>query len=125
MNVVVMISYIHIYVCLYEMYFDKLFHTICISEFGSPSSWARGHDIPFVVGFLELETLTMFHKVNLCLIGIVGPFILISSIVLFDAKSYSQIFDAHLFSLMFEVILEVFPSLKQLLYNSCNLKSFA
>ena len=67
----------------------------------------------------------MFHKVSLCLIGIVGPFIIISFIVLFDAKSYSQIFDAHLFSLMFEVILEVFPSLRQLLYNSFNLKSFA
>ena len=31
MNVLVMISYIHIYVCLYEMCFDKWFHVVRVS----------------------------------------------------------------------------------------------
>ena len=52
------------------------------------------------------------------------PFLLRSPIVLFDAKSNNQIFDVHLLSLMFEVILEVFPSKRQLLNNSYKLKSF-
>ena len=44
MNVLVMISYIHRYVCLYEMCFDKLFHAVCVFGSGSPSSQARGRD---------------------------------------------------------------------------------
>ena len=80
---------------------------------------------PFVIGFLELGTLTMFHKVSLELAWIVCPFLLRSPIVLFDANSNNQIFHAHLLSLMLEVILEVFPSRRQLLNNRCNLKSFA
>ena len=39
-------------------------------------------------------------------------------------KSNNQIFDAHLLSFMLEVILEVFSSRRQLLNNSCDLKSF-
>ena len=79
----------------------------------------------FVVGFLELGTLTMFHKVSLGLDGIMCPFLLRSSIVFFDTKSNNQIFDAHFLSLMLEVILKVFSSPRQLLNNSCNLKIFA
>ena len=81
--------------------------------------------LPFVVGFLELGTLTMFHKVSLGLVGIVCPFLLRSSIVFFDVKSNNQIFNAYFLSIMLEVILEVFPRRRQLLNNSCNLKSFA
>ena len=54
----------------------------------------------------------MFHKVSLGLIGIVCHFLLRFSIVFFDAKSNNQIFDVNFFSLMFEVILEVFPNMK-------------
>ena len=79
---------------------------------------------PFVVAFLELGTLTIFHKVSLGLTRIVCPFLLKSLIVLFDAKSNNQIFDTHLLSLMLEVILEVFPSRRQLLNDICNLKGF-
>ena len=83
---------------------------------------------PFVVCFLELGTLTMFHKVNLGIAQIVCPFLLKSPIVFFDAKSNNQIFDAHLLFLMLEVILEVilevFQNMRQLLNNSCNLKIF-
>ena len=46
MNVIVMISYIHIYVCLYEMCFDKQFHAVRVSRFGSPSGRPRGRDTP-------------------------------------------------------------------------------
>ena len=67
----------------------------------------------------------MFHKVSLGLARIMCPFLLSSPIVFFDVKSNNQIFDAHLFYLMLEVILEVFSNWKQLLNNSCNLKSFA
>ena len=66
----------------------------------------------------------MFHKVSLGLARIVCPFLLKSPIVLFDAKSNNQIFDTHLLSLMLKVILEVFPSRRQLLNDICNLKSF-
>ena len=44
MNVLVMISHIHIYVCLYEMCFDKWFHAVHVSRFSSPSGQARGRD---------------------------------------------------------------------------------
>ena len=65
---------------------------------------------PFVVGVLELGTLTMFHKVSLGLARIMCPFLLRSPIVFFDVKSNNQIFDAHLLYLMLEVILEVFSN---------------
>ena len=64
----------------------------------------------FNVGFLELGTLTMFHKVSFGLAGIVCHFLLRSSIVFFDAKDNNQIFNTHFRSLMLKVILEVFPS---------------
>ena len=80
---------------------------------------------PFIIGLLELGTLTMFHKVSLGLARIVCPFLLRSLIVFFNAKSNNQIFDTHLLSLMLEVILEVFLSRRQLLNNSCNLKKFS
>ena len=67
----------------------------------------------------------MFHKFSLGLSQIVCPFLLRFSIVFLDAKTNNQIFDAHLLSLMLEIIIEVFPSRWQLLNNSCNLKSFA
>ena len=79
---------------------------------------------PIVIGFLELGTL-MFHKVSLGLARIMCPFLRRSPIVFFDAKSNNHIFHAHLLSLMFEVIIKVFSSLRQLLNYSCNLKSFA
>ena len=87
--------------------------------------WSQLTIFPFVVSSLELKTLTMFHKVGLGLPRIVCPFLLKSPIAFFDAKSNNHIFDAHLLSLMLEVILEVFLSREQLLNNSCNLKSFA
>ena len=62
--------------------------------------WSQLTIIPFIVGFLELGTLTMFHKVSLGLARIVCPFLLRSPIVFFDAKSNNQNFDAHLLSLM-------------------------
>ena len=55
----------------------------------------------------------MFHKISLGLAWIMCPFLLRSPIVFFDVKSNNQIFDAHLLSLMFEVILEVFSSKRQ------------
>ena len=75
---------------------------------------------PSVVGFLELGTLTMLHKVSLSLAQIVCPFLLRSLIVFFNAKSNNQIFDAYLLSLMLKIILEVFPSRRQLLCNTRN-----
>ena len=42
--------------------------------------WSQLTIFPFVVGFLELKTLTMFHKVGLGLPWIVCPFLLKSSI---------------------------------------------
>ena len=92
---------------------------------GDPSFRSQLSTFPFVVAFLELGTLTMFHKVSLSLIGIVCHFLLRFSIVFFDAKSNNQIFYAHLLSLMLEVVLEVFLSRRQFLNNSCHLKSFA
>ena len=62
----------------------------------------------------------MFHKVSLSLIGIVCHFLLKSSIVLFDVKFNNHIFDAHLLSLMLEVVFEVFPNRRE----SYHLKSF-
>ena len=79
---------------------------------------------PIFIGFLELGTLIMFHKVSLVLAQITCPFLLRPLIVFFNVKSNNQIFDAHLLPLMLEVILEVFLSKRQLLYNSYNLKSF-
>ena len=67
----------------------------------------------------------MFHKVSLGLVGIVCHFLLKSSIVFFNAKSNNKIFDAHCLPLMLKAILEVFLSRRQLLNNSCNLKSLA
>ena len=67
----------------------------------------------------------MFYKVSLGLAGIVFSFLLRSSTIIFNAKSNYQIFDAHLLSLMLEVILEVFPRKRQLLNNSYNLKSLS
>ena len=56
---------------------------------------------PFVVDFLELGTLTMFHKVSFGFVQIMCQFLLRSPIVLFDSKSNNQVFDSHLISLMF------------------------
>ena len=67
----------------------------------------------------------MFHKVSLDLVVIVCPLLLRSFIVFFEAKSNNQIFDAHFLSLILKVILEVFPSQRQLLNYRYNLKSFA
>ena len=44
-----MISYIHIYKCLYEMCFAKWFHVVCVSRSDSLLGLARGRDSDNVI----------------------------------------------------------------------------
>ena len=85
-----------------------------------PSFQFQLRAFPFVVGFIEFGTLTMFHKVILGLARIVWQFFFLSSIVFFNAKSNNEIFDTHFPSFMLEVILEIFPSRGSFLNNSCH-----
>ena len=64
----------------------------------------------FGVGFLELGTLTMFHKVSLGLSWIVCFFLLKSPIVFFNAKSDNYIFDAQLLLLCLRYFLKFFQA---------------